>query len=78
MTTNQIDTATFHVLNLIERGFATDFEIIRGLRETDGAHILADIRAPGRQVDKLAALNLIAFDGERAVIVKGTKPFRVV
>lgn len=76
--TTSIDTATFHVLNLIERGFATDFQIIRALRETNGAHILADNRAPGRQVDKLAALGLITFDGDRAVIVKGTKPFRVI
>jgi hypothetical protein len=63
-----MDTATFHVLNLIARGVTTEKEIMASLAEDrDGREILArDMRAPGRQIDTLESIGFIFFVGEEA------------
>lgn len=65
-----IDIPTFHVMNLIGRGFATDNAIRAELQaDRDGRVILArDMRSPGRQVDVLASLGLITFNGDDALM----------
>jgi hypothetical protein len=63
-----MDTATFHVLNLIARGVTTEKEIMASLADDrDGRAILAgDVRAPGRQIDTLESIGFICFVGEEA------------
>ncbi len=66
-----VSTATAHVLNLVLGGALDENEVRRQLAaEADGRAILAsDVRAPGRQLDALAAHGLIAFVNDEAVVV---------
>lgn len=73
-TTNPtITTATYHVLNLVLRGINTEPAIRATLADPtddqDGPGILADLRAPGRQLDTLEALGLISWTDDVATFI---------
>lgn len=68
MQTIEIDTKTWTVLNLIDNPDVSSTEkgIHAAMRDRElCGDLILDTRAPGRQLDKLNDLGLIAWVGER-------------